>query len=59
MRTSNPIFSRWGAARDAGPADAYAHRPVGATVGGRSTDDYATNPYAPVPTRRPGPTGPR
>ncbi|MFE5369817.1 Bax inhibitor-1/YccA family protein [Streptomyces mirabilis] len=47
MRTSNPIFSRWGAARDAGPADAYAHRPVGATVGGRPTDDYATNPYAP------------
>ncbi|QDO37401.1 Bax inhibitor-1/YccA family protein [Streptomyces sp. RLB3-17] len=47
MRTSNPIFSRWGAARDAGPADAYAHRPVGATVGGRSTDDYATNPYVP------------
>ncbi|MFD8215946.1 Bax inhibitor-1/YccA family protein [Streptomyces sp. NPDC059697] len=47
MRTSNPIFSRWGAARDAGPADAYACRPVGATVGGRPTDDYATNPYAP------------
>lgn len=47
MRTSNPIFSRWGAARDAGPADAYAHRPVGATVGDRSTDDYATNPYVP------------
>lgn len=47
MRTSNPIFSRWGAARDAGPADAYAHRPVGATVGGPPTEDYATNPYAP------------
>lgn len=47
MRTSNPVFSRWGAARDAGPADAYAHRPVGAAVGGRPTDDYATNPYTP------------
>ncbi|GEC02721.1 membrane protein [Streptomyces spinoverrucosus] len=47
MRSSNPIFSRWGAARDAGPADAYAQRPVGAAVGGRPADDYATNPYAP------------
>ncbi|MFC9914344.1 Bax inhibitor-1/YccA family protein [Streptomyces sp. NPDC127197] len=47
MRSSNPIFSRWGAARDAGPADAYAQRPVGAAVGGRPADDHATNPYAP------------
>ncbi|MFF2730243.1 Bax inhibitor-1/YccA family protein [Streptomyces sp. NPDC058008] len=47
MRTSNPIFSRWGAARDAGPAGAYARRPVGATVGGPPEGDHPTNPYAP------------
>ncbi|GGJ58888.1 Bax inhibitor-1/YccA family protein [Streptomyces brasiliensis] len=47
MKTSNPIFSRWGATRDAGQADAYARRPVGAAVGGRPADDYLTNPYAP------------
>ncbi|MFJ6391156.1 Bax inhibitor-1/YccA family protein [Streptomyces sp. NPDC091972] len=47
MNTSNPIFSRWGAARDAGPAAAYARRPVGAAVGGAPTDDHAANPYAP------------
>ncbi|MFF7051787.1 Bax inhibitor-1/YccA family protein [Streptomyces griseorubiginosus] len=47
MKTSNPIFSRWGAARDAGPSDAYARRSVGAAVGGASADDHTTNPYAP------------
>ncbi|GAA3592921.1 Bax inhibitor-1/YccA family protein [Streptomyces osmaniensis] len=46
MRSSNPIFSRWGAARDAGSTDAYTQRPVGAQVGGRPADDYAANPYA-------------
>ncbi|MFG2356946.1 Bax inhibitor-1/YccA family protein [Streptomyces sp. NPDC048521] len=46
MKSSNPIFSRWGAARDAAPADAYMRRPVGATAGGRPADDYLTNPYA-------------
>ncbi|MEU5047886.1 Bax inhibitor-1/YccA family protein [Streptomyces griseorubiginosus] len=47
MKTSNPIFSRWGAARDAGLSDAYARRPVGEAVAGASADDLATNPYAP------------
>ncbi|MFF4836412.1 Bax inhibitor-1/YccA family protein [Streptomyces sp. NPDC001315] len=47
MRTSNPIFSRWGAARDTDRADTYARRPVGSSVGGRPTDDYLANPYAP------------
>ncbi|BBJ47016.1 membrane protein [Streptomyces antimycoticus] len=47
MKTSNPIFSRWGAAHDTGPADAYARRSVGAAVGGPPADDYLTNPYAP------------
>jgi uncharacterized YccA/Bax inhibitor family protein len=47
VRTSNPIFSRWGAARDTGRADTYARQPVGSSVGGRPTDDYLANPYAP------------
>ncbi|WP_053852836.1 Bax inhibitor-1/YccA family membrane protein [Streptomyces sp. NRRL B-24085] len=47
MNTSNPIFSRWGAARDGGPSQAYARRPVGAAVGGAPTDDHTANPYAP------------
>ncbi|MFF4902842.1 Bax inhibitor-1/YccA family protein [Streptomyces sp. NPDC001068] len=45
MRTSNPIFSRWGATRAAEPAQ--ARRPVGVTAGGRPADEYLTNPYAP------------
>ncbi|GGM21352.1 membrane protein [Streptomyces fumigatiscleroticus] len=56
MRTSNPIFSRWGATRDAGPADAYPRRPVRATVGGRPADDLSTNPYAPGAGPRTGTT---
>jgi uncharacterized YccA/Bax inhibitor family protein len=48
VKSSNPIFSRWGATRNAGPADAYTRRPVGATVGGRPSSDYVTNPYAPT-----------
>ncbi|MEV7077950.1 Bax inhibitor-1/YccA family protein [Streptomyces sp. NPDC093516] len=47
MRTSNPIFSRWGAARDMGRTDAYVRQPVGAPISGRPTDDHASNPYAP------------
>ncbi|MGW0812798.1 Bax inhibitor-1/YccA family protein [Streptomyces viridiviolaceus] len=54
MRTSNPIFSRWGAPRDAGPADAYRREPMGAAVGGQAAGDYSTNPYAPAAD-----TGPR
>ncbi|MFE0331932.1 Bax inhibitor-1/YccA family protein [Streptomyces sp. NPDC058960] len=46
MRTSNPIFSRWGATRDAGPAGAHQREPMGATVGGSPAGDYRTNPYA-------------
>jgi uncharacterized YccA/Bax inhibitor family protein len=46
VKSSNPIFSRWGAARDAAPTDAYMRHPVGATAGGRPADDYLTNPYA-------------
>ncbi|MFJ3672487.1 Bax inhibitor-1/YccA family protein [Streptomyces sp. NPDC090106] len=46
MRSSNPIFSRWGAARATGRADAPARQPMGVPVGGRP-DDYLTNPYAP------------
>ncbi|MFI6488838.1 Bax inhibitor-1/YccA family protein [Streptomyces sp. NPDC050564] len=46
MRTSNPILSRWGVGRDAGPADAYTRRPMGAAVGGRPAVDYLNNPYA-------------
>ncbi|WP_406430470.1 Bax inhibitor-1/YccA family protein [Streptomyces sp. NBC_01589] len=46
MKSSNPVFSRWGADRDAGPAGTPVRRPVGATVGGQPTDDYLTNPYA-------------
>ncbi|MFE7403012.1 Bax inhibitor-1/YccA family protein [Streptomyces sp. NPDC057557] len=46
MKTSNPIFSRWSAGRDAGRVDASVRHPVGATVGGRPADDYATNPYS-------------
>ncbi|MFJ5136787.1 Bax inhibitor-1/YccA family protein [Streptomyces sp. NPDC088707] len=45
-RTSNPIFSRWGATRDAGLAGAYEREPVGAAAGRRLADEYATNPYA-------------
>ncbi|MGW2101540.1 Bax inhibitor-1/YccA family protein [Streptomyces olivaceoviridis] len=48
MKSTNPVFSRWGAARDAAPADAHTRHPVGATAGGRSADDYPTNPYAPA-----------
>ncbi|MEU6602090.1 Bax inhibitor-1/YccA family protein [Streptomyces flaveolus] len=48
MKSSNPIFSRWGAARDAAPADAYMRQPVGAPAGARPSDDYLTNPYAPA-----------
>ncbi|MEV6762594.1 Bax inhibitor-1/YccA family protein [Streptomyces sp. NPDC051105] len=47
MRTSNPFLSRWDGAGDAGRTAARTGRPVGATVGGRPTDDYTTNPYAP------------
>ncbi|MGR6968301.1 Bax inhibitor-1/YccA family protein [Streptomyces cynarae] len=46
MRTSNPIFSRWGATRDAGSAGAYHREPVGATVDDSPAGDYRTNPYA-------------
>ncbi|MCG0061929.1 Bax inhibitor-1/YccA family protein [Streptomyces tricolor] len=46
MKSSNPIFSRWGARRDDAPADAYLRHPVGSPVGGPSAGDYATNPYA-------------
>ncbi|MGW1625979.1 Bax inhibitor-1/YccA family protein [Streptomyces sp. NPDC002172] len=46
MRTSNPVFSRWGAAR--APEPARAPQPVGATVGGRPADGYQDNPYAPA-----------
>ncbi|MER6120976.1 Bax inhibitor-1/YccA family protein [Streptomyces sp. NPDC001743] len=47
MRTSNPIFSRWGTARDAGRADAYSRvAAVGATGGPQPAGDYGTNPYA-------------
>ncbi|MFF4761264.1 Bax inhibitor-1/YccA family protein [Streptomyces sp. NPDC001276] len=46
MRTSNPIFSRWGVA-DTGRTDAHTRQPVGASVGRRPTDDYLANPYAP------------
>ncbi|UXY17905.1 Bax inhibitor-1/YccA family protein [Streptomyces cynarae] len=46
MRTSNPIFSRWGATRGAGPAGAHRREPLGATVGASPTGDYRTNPYA-------------
>ncbi|MFI1837838.1 Bax inhibitor-1/YccA family protein [Streptomyces olivaceoviridis] len=48
MKSTNPVFSRWGAARDAAPADAHTRHPVGATAGGRPADDYSTNPYAPA-----------
>ncbi|MGW0853684.1 Bax inhibitor-1/YccA family protein [Streptomyces sp. NPDC002690] len=44
MRTSNPIFSRWGAARDLAPADD-TRRPVGTAVGGGPAADYTTDPY--------------
>ncbi|MFG2800890.1 Bax inhibitor-1/YccA family protein [Streptomyces pseudovenezuelae] len=57
MKTSNPVFSRWGAARDAGPNDAYARRPVDAGLGGAPTDDHATNPYAPGPDIAPRAAG--
>ncbi|MGV9454444.1 Bax inhibitor-1/YccA family protein [Streptomyces sp. NPDC003635] len=54
MRTSNPIFSGWGAARDAGPAGMYQREPAPATVGATPTGDYGTNPYAsPAATRMP------
>ncbi|MFF8381230.1 Bax inhibitor-1/YccA family protein [Streptomyces sp. NPDC015661] len=45
MKSSNPIFSRWGAARDA----ASTRHPVGVTAAGRPGSDYAINPYAPAP----------
>ncbi|MEW2513011.1 Bax inhibitor-1/YccA family protein [Streptomyces sp. NPDC046870] len=48
MKSSNPVFSRWGATRDAAPAGAPTRHPVGATAGGRPADDYLTNPYAPA-----------
>jgi len=57
VKTSNPIFSRWGAARDAGPSDAYARRPVGAAVVGAPTDDHATNPYTTGADTAPGTAG--
>ncbi|CCK24594.1 protein of unknown function DUF1112 [Streptomyces davaonensis JCM 4913] len=54
MRTSNPIFSRWSAARGAGPAGTYQREPVRATVGAQPTDDYPTNPYgSPADTDKP------
>ncbi|MFB7507729.1 MULTISPECIES: Bax inhibitor-1/YccA family protein [Streptomyces] len=56
MRTSNPIFSRWGASPDPEQAHAQAPRPVGATVGGRPADDYLANPYAPGPDTSAGST---
>ncbi len=58
MRTSNPIFSRWGAARDAGPADAYRREPVSTAAGGQLAGDYSANPYAPDAGTGTG-TGPR
>ncbi|CAL9280452.1 Bax inhibitor-1/YccA family protein [Streptomyces sp. SudanB182_2057] len=42
MKSSNPVFSRWGAGRDNTPAG-YPRHPVGAAVGGHSA-----NPYAPA-----------
>ncbi|WP_046730251.1 Bax inhibitor-1/YccA family protein [Streptomyces humi] len=57
MRTSNPIFSRWGA--DRAPEPARTPQPMGVTVGGRPVDGhqsghghqdnhgYQDNPYAP------------
>ncbi|MGW2034650.1 Bax inhibitor-1/YccA family protein [Streptomyces sp. NPDC001356] len=48
MKSSNPVFSRWGATRDAAPAGAHTRHPVGATAGGGPADDYLTNPYAPA-----------
>ncbi|PSM42941.1 hypothetical protein C6Y14_12195 [Streptomyces dioscori] len=49
MKTSNPIFSRWGADADrgTGPDDERGRRPVGAVAaGGPTGSDYLVNPYA-------------
>ncbi|GAA2217280.1 Bax inhibitor-1/YccA family protein [Streptomyces nogalater] len=48
MKSSNPVFSRWGAGRADAPAGAYPRHPVGATVGGPPAGDHSVNPYAPA-----------
>ncbi|MGW8702601.1 Bax inhibitor-1/YccA family protein [Streptomyces eurythermus] len=48
MKSSNPVFSRWGAGRDDTPAGAHPRHPVGATVGGPPAGDHPANPYAPA-----------
>lgn len=49
MRTSNPIFSRWDAARDTGRTSAYVRRPVGAAVGTGPAGGDAAGPYSDAP----------
>ncbi|WP_420036469.1 Bax inhibitor-1/YccA family membrane protein [Streptomyces sp. cg28] len=47
MKSSNPVFSRWGAAGDTNRAGSHPKQPVGASVGGAPSDDHLGNPYAP------------
>ncbi|MFD8565667.1 Bax inhibitor-1/YccA family protein [Streptomyces sp. NPDC057694] len=46
MKSSNPIFSRWGAARAGEPADIQPREPVAVPAAGGPAADYLTNPYA-------------
>jgi uncharacterized YccA/Bax inhibitor family protein len=48
VKSSNPVFSRWGAGSDDTPAGAYPRHPVGAAVGGPPAGDHSANPYAPA-----------
>ncbi|MEU9290098.1 Bax inhibitor-1/YccA family protein [Streptomyces sp. NPDC048275] len=45
MKTSNPIFSRWGFDRTVGQAGTSVRQPVSASVAARPTVDHMTNPY--------------
>lgn len=45
MKTSNPIFSRWGFDRTVGQAGTSVRQPVGASDAARPTVDHLTNPY--------------
>ncbi|MFF5442099.1 Bax inhibitor-1/YccA family protein [Streptomyces achromogenes] len=47
MKSSNPVFSRWGAGRDDATAGTFPRHPVGATAGGPAAGDRSVNPYAP------------
>ncbi|WP_338692881.1 Bax inhibitor-1/YccA family protein [Streptomyces sp. Q6] len=46
MKSSNPIFSHWGATDGAGRADSHRKQPVGTYGGGARVDDHLSDPYA-------------